>query len=387
MPRRVGLVFDDRYLAYNMGNALMGHRFPFPFPDPIPHWSGPELVGRAKHLLDLTGTSDHLTPILPFEATDDQLLVYHTADYLDRLTEVERAGHEAGAGAPLHPGGLRIARLAAGGAIAAVDAVFDGRVEVAHALTRPPGHHAMADQGMGFCVFNNVVIAARHAQRVHGVDRVMILDWDVHHGNGTQDAFWSDPSVLFVSIHQDGNYPLGWGDVDQVGEGDGRGSTVNIPLPAGSGGAAYLAAFDRVVVPILRAFDPRLVLISAGQDASIQDPLGRMLLTTDVYREMTRRMMVAAEETCGGRMVLVQEGGYAPIYAPYCTTAIVQTLLGDLSELDGVAAVPEPYGERAAMIPPAGRVGLDAMAVIDAAVHIHRPYWPALLTASGRVAV
>ena len=378
MPRPVGLVFDDRFLAYNMGTGTMLDRTPWPFPDPVPHWSGPELVGRAKQLLDVTGATDHLTPIAPFEATDEQLLSYHTAEYLERLVEVERVGGDAGAGAPLHPGGLRIARLAAGGAVAAVDAVLEGRVGAAHALTRPAGHHAMADQAMGFCVFNNVVIAARHARQAHGVERVMILDWDVHHGNGTQDAFWRDPSVLFVSIHQDGNYPPDWGALDQVGEGEGRGMTVNVPLPAGSGGAAFLSAFDRVVEPIARAFGPGLILVSAGQDASIQDPLGRMLLTTAVYREMTRRMMAVADECCGGRLVLVQEGGYAPTYAPYCTTVIVQTLLGDLTGIEGVLAVPEPYGERAGMIPPAGRLGLDAAALLDAVVATHRPYWPVL---------
>ena len=378
MNRRVGLVFDDRFLAYNMGNALMRDLEPFPFPAPVPHWSSPELVGRAKQLLDLTGTTDLLTAIAPVEATDDQILVYHTADYLAGLADVERAGHDAGAGAPLHPGGLMIARLSAGGAVAAVDAVLGGRVQAAHALSRPPGHHAMADKGMGFCVFNNVVIAARHAQRAHGVERVLILDWDVHHGNGTQDAFRGDPSVLFISIHEDNNYPAGWGEVDQLGEGDGRGATVNVPLPAGSGEAAYLAAMDRVVLPVAHAFGPGLILISAGQDASIQDPLGRMTLTTLGYRAMTRRMMELADEVCGGRIVLVQEGGYAPVYAPYCTAAIVQTLLGETDDLPGVTAVPEPYGEWAGRIPPARRVGLDATAAIDAVTETHGPFWPTL---------
>ena len=375
MSRSVGLVFDDRFLAYNMGNELMLDRTPLPFAQPVPHWSGPELVGRAKHLLDLTGTTDHLTRIDPVLATDEQILVYHTPDYLAGLAEVERVGGDAGAGAPLHPGGLRIARLSAGAAIAAVDAVIGRRVQAAHALSRPPGHHAMADKGMGFCVFNNVVVAARHAQTAHGVGRVLILDWDVHHGNGTQDAFYADPDVLFVSIHEDDNYPAGWGAVDQVGEGDGLGRTVNVPLPGGSGSAAYLATFDRVVEPIARRFRPELILVSAGQDASIQDPLGRMALTTDAYRRMTLRMLALADELCGGRIVLVQEGGYAPIYAPYCTATIVQTLLG---EVEGVEPVPEPYGEWAARIPPAQRVGLDAAAVLEAALAAQRPYWAGL---------
>ncbi len=185
------------------------------------------------------------------------------------LLALDKTGGDTGSGAPMGIGGLRIARLSTGGVMAAVDAVMTGTVRQAYALVRPPGHHAMAHEGMGFCIFNNVVIAARHARAMHGVRRVAVVDWDVHHGNGTQSAFYEQPDELFVSLHQDSLYPNGWGTVDQVGEGAGEGRTVNIPLPAGSGNATYRAAFERIVVPVIEEFAPELIFVSAGQDASV----------------------------------------------------------------------------------------------------------------------
>ena len=238
--RRVGLVFDDRYLTHNTGLDLIEDVALWPFAEPVPHVSSPVLVGRAKHLMDLYGVADRMQRIDPVLATDEHLTVYHTPEYIARVAAIaETDGGDTGAGAPIGRGGDRVARLAAGGTIAATDRVMAGEVDAAYALVRPPGHHAMADQGMGFCVFNNAVVGARYAQRQHGAERVLILDWDVHHGNGTQAAFWSDPSVLFVSLHQDDLYPSGWGAVDQVGLGEGEGFTVNIPLPAGAGNRAY----------------------------------------------------------------------------------------------------------------------------------------------------
>jgi acetoin utilization deacetylase AcuC-like enzyme len=313
-PTGVGLVFDDRYLTHNTGLGLIDYREPFPFAEPVAHVSGPALVGRAKHLLDLHGLTDQLDRIPAYEADDEALCAYHTRDYIARVRDLSRTGGDAGTGAPLGPGGDRVARLTAGGAMAAVDAVMTGRARSAYALVRPPGHHAMAEKGMGFCVFNNVVIAARHAQRTHRAEKILILDWDVHHGNGTQDAFYADPSVLFISLHQDDLFPVGWGKAEQTGTGLGEGFTVNVPLPAGTGRRGYREAFARVVMPIAREFSPDLVIVSAGQDASVFDPLGRMALTTDAYREFTRLMMDLAAESCGGRLVCTQEGGYAPTY-------------------------------------------------------------------------
>jgi len=365
-------VFDDRYLWHNTGLSLIEERHAFPFAEPVPHVSTPALVGRAKHLIDHYGISDRMLRIPASEADDEALRRYHSADYISRVHELARTGGDAGQGAPMAAGGERIARLAAGGAMAAVDAVMNGTIGRAYALVRPPGHHAMADLGMGFCIFNNVVIAARHAQLRFGIRKVLILDWDVHHGNGTQAAFYEDPDVLFISLHQDDLYPVGWGGVGDMGEGAGTGFTVNIPLPPGTGWAGYLSAYERIVLPIAKQFAPELVFVSAGQDASVYDPLARMCLTTANYRQMARMMISVAEESCGGRLVVTQEGGYAAAYAPYCSAAIAEALVMSDAE---TPAIPEPYGPRATEQPAANRLGLDAEAALDAAVAAQRPYW------------
>ncbi|MCA9876263.1 MAG: class II histone deacetylase [Thermomicrobiales bacterium] len=371
--RRVGLVFDDRYLTHNTGLGLFGEQTPYPYAEPIPHVSKPALVGRAKHLMDLYGVTDQMVRIEPLVASDEQLLTYHTPEHLARVKALsDGLGGDSGQGAPMGQGGDRVARLAAGGTIAAVNAVLQGDVDTAYALVRPPGHHAMADQGMGFCVYSNAVLAARFAQQQHGVAKVLILDWDVHHGNGTQAAFWSDPSVLFISLHQDDLYPVGWGAVDQVGVDDGEGFTVNVPLPAGSGNAAYAAAFAALVIPIATQFDPDVVIVSAGQDASVFDPLARMSITTAGYRAMCEAMLAIADVCCGGKLVVTQEGGYAAEYAPYCSATIGQTLVGVADEAQ---RVPEPYGERAVKQPASNVVGLDAEQAIERARQVQAKYW------------
>lgn len=370
--RGVGLIFDDRFLFHNAGLDLIGDQHLYPFAEPVPHVSSPLLIARAKQLMDLAGLTDKMIRLDPFEAADEALTAFHTADYVARVTELGQTGGDAGEGAPLGRGGDRIARLAAGGVMAAVDAVMTGRVGSAYALIRPPGHHAMADRGMGFCIFNNVVVAARHAQRVYGADKLLILDWDVHHGNGTQDAFYDDPTVLFISLHQEDLYPVGWGAVDHLGKGLGEGLTVNIPLPAGTGNRGYLEAFERIVLPIARQFAPDLIIVSAGQDANVLDPLGRMSLTTSGYRDMTTLIRSVAADSCGGRLVVAQEGGYAPQYAPYCSAAIAEALVG---ARDGVVPIEEPYGPRAGTMPPSRAVGLDADRAIDRAVTVLRRHW------------
>lgn len=368
-----GLVFEDRYLWHDTGVGFrFGDNVAHPFPEPIAHVSSPQLVGRAKLLVDLLEISDRLVRIPAYLAEDEALLAFHTAEYLARITTLDATGGETGEGAPMGAGGERIARLSAGGVMAAVDAVMTGTVKHVHALVRPPGHHAMPGYGMGFCLFNNVVVAARHAQRRFGVRKILILDWDVHHGNGTQHGFYDDPDVLFVSIHQDDLYPATLGKVDQTGEGAGKGFTVNIPLPAGTGMAGYRRAFTEIIVPIALQFGPELIFVSAGQDASIFDPLGRMSLTTGDYREMTLAMMAVAEKVCQGRLVVAQEGGYAAEYAPYCTAAIIEALT------DGggtPSKVPEPYGIRATNLPAITTIGLDAGNAIDAALAVQRQYW------------
>jgi acetoin utilization deacetylase AcuC-like enzyme len=240
----------------------------------------------------------------------------------------EASGGNAGEGTPFSAGGFEVALLAAGGTITAVDAVLDGRVRNAYALVRPPGHHAESDVGRGFCIFGNVVIAVEHARASRRIGRVAVVDWDVHHGNGTQKAFYRDPGVLTISIHQDRWYPHDSGGMDERGEGPGFGFNVNIPLPPGSGHGAYLATIERVVVPALRAFRPELIVVPSGFDGSMWDPLGRMMAYSETYRAMTRMLTAAADDLCGGRLVLSHEGGYAPLYVPFCGLAVMEELTG-----------------------------------------------------------
>jgi acetoin utilization deacetylase AcuC-like enzyme len=205
---------------------------------------------------------------------------------------------------------LDIALEAAGGVMNAVDAVLERRAKNAFCAVRPPGHHASAVRGMGFCVFNNIAVAARYAQRKHGIGNILIADWDVHHGNGTQDIFYNDGSVFFFSTHQSPWYP-GTGARDETGEGPGRGTTLNCPLPAGSGRTDIVGAFREPLVRAMDDFKPELVLISAGFDSRLGDPLGQFRLTDEDFADLTRMLMDIADEHADGRMVSVLEGGYS----------------------------------------------------------------------------
>jgi acetoin utilization deacetylase AcuC-like enzyme len=188
---------------------------------------------------------------------------------------------------------------------------------------------------MGFCLFNSAAIAVRHAQRVHGARRVALLDWDVHHGNGSQAVFYGDPDVLFISLHQDGLYPADQGTLAERGEGEGVGANLNLPLPAGTGDAGYLAALEEVVLPAIAGFDPELIVLSSGQDAGACDPLGRMSVTTEGFRAMTTAVASLSEDQCGGRIVAIQEGGYSVDHMPFCVLATVEALAGLEPSLEG----------------------------------------------------
>jgi acetoin utilization deacetylase AcuC-like enzyme len=240
-------------------------------------------------------------------ATDDELLLCHTAEYLKTARRDVESGRPylSTGDTDITPNSWEVAARAAGGVLNAVDAVLTGAARNAFCAVRPPGHHASASRGMGFCLFNNVAIAARHAQSRHGVGRVLIVDWDVHHGNGTQDIFYRDPSVFFFSTHQWPLYP-GTGRADETGDGPGEGTTMNFPFPAGSGRSEILGAVENHLLPAAARFRPDLVLISAGFDSRAGDPLGSFTLSDEDFADLTRAVMGIN----GGRAVSVLEGGY-----------------------------------------------------------------------------
>jgi acetoin utilization deacetylase AcuC-like enzyme len=309
------------------------------------HYENPETKRRFRNLVEISDIIDQLVSIKPRKATIEEIQRFHTPEYVESIRAMSDAdGGNAGEGTPFSAGAFEIAQLSAGGTIAAVDAVLDGTVANAYALVRPPGHHAEADRGRGFCIFGNVAIAAMHARAERGIQRIATIDWDVHHGNGTQKAFYTDPNVLTMSIHQDRWYPHDSGLVQEIGEGPGEGYNINIPLPPGSGHGAYIATIERVVVPALRAFRPELIIVPSGFDGSMYDPLGRMMAYSETYRLMTRLLMEAADELCGGRLVLSHEGGYSPIYVPFCGLAVVEELSGIRTEVN------DPMAARTAVI-------------------------------------
>jgi acetoin utilization deacetylase AcuC-like enzyme len=321
-------VWDERFLQHDTGESGQllpdGSRM-----EPVEHYSNNRITNRAAQLIRGSGLQEQLLRVPVREATLGELGYFHSSEYIEHVRQVcASGGGMLDDQTKVAPGSFEAALLAAGGALEMTDAVLSGTATNGYGLLRPIGHHAMPDQGMGFCVFNNAVIATRHAQQVRGIEKVAIVDWDVHHGNGTQTAFWDDPSVLFISLHQDDWYPGGWGKAQDAGGEKARGTTVNIPLPASTGNRGYELAFERVIEPIIRAFGPELIFISAGQDANMADPLGRMMLTTDGYRMMTARLRALADDICEGRLIGVQEGGYSAGYVPFCTLAIVETLAG-----------------------------------------------------------
>jgi acetoin utilization deacetylase AcuC-like enzyme len=321
-----GLVYDERCL----GHVNPPGGVPF---GTLPAWATveaferPERLSLTRGVLEGSGVLDAVVELAPRFATEDELALAHTPEHVRRVLDAAAgdAPVELGGDAWVGPGTHDAMLLAAGGLLAAVEAVLDARVDNAFALLRPPGHHAESGAAMGFCLFNNTAIAARWAQRTRGVERVAILDWDVHHGNGTEEIFLGDASVLALSLHQDGLYPAHTGAVDTRGAG---GANVNVPLPAGGGDLAYEHAFERVVEPVLRAFAPDVILLGAGQDAAATDPLGRMSITVPGFRALTDHVVALARELCGGRLVAMLEGGYSLLHLPLANHAILEGLAG-----------------------------------------------------------
>ena len=325
---KTGFLFHERYMWHDTGSAALWYPAGG-MVQPGEHSENPETKRRLRNLLEVSGLMDKLIEIRAHEATKDDILRVHTPEYVDSIkAKSDDRGGDAGEATPFGNGSYEIALLAAGGTMAAADAVLDGTVDNVYALVRPPGHHAEPDLGRGFCLFANVAVAIRHVQETRGITRVAVVDWDVHHGNGTQKVFYDDPNVLTISIHQDNWYPADSGHIHQTGEGAGEGCNINVPLPPGSGRDAYIGTFERVVAPALRNFKPEIIFIASGFDGSIYDPLGRMMVTSSTYRVMTQTMVGLAAELCSNRLVLSHEGGYSTAYVPFCGLAVMEELSG-----------------------------------------------------------
>lgn len=299
------------------------------------HPERPERLAAARRAVETAAQSLEFERIAARDATDEELLRVHTPGYLETMGRLAGRWHELDPDTYLGPMSWAAARRAAGGTIALSEGLVSGRAPWGVALVRPPGHHARADAAMGFCLLNNVAVAAAHA-RALGVERVLIFDWDVHHGNGTQEIFYADPSVFYVSVHQAPYYP-GTGAVTEVGSGEGRGYTANLPLAAGAGDAEYLAAWQRLVSPLAEAYRPELTLISAGFDAHASDPLGGMQVTDRGFRALAQSLWSLLASACPIGLVL--EGGYD-------LAGLQGSLEGSFLGLQG--GTPEPMGEPSA---------------------------------------
>ena len=291
-----GLVYHPTYLEHDMGAG---------------HPESPSRLRAIMQQLEQSGTLARVTRIEPRKAEDEWITQVHTPSYVASLNR-----HAPTSGrvpldpdTSMSPGSLNAAYLAAGGALAGVDAIMAGQVEQVFCAVRPPGHHAESGRAMGFCLYNNVAIAARYVQKKHGLSRVLIVDWDVHHGNGTQHSFEDDPSVLFFSTHQYPHYP-GSGWITERGKGDGEGFTINVPMEAGEGDEEYQAVFLKSLVPAADEFKPEFVIISAGFDAHKDDPLASMKLTEAGYADLTGIVAGIATRHAKGRILSSLEGGY-----------------------------------------------------------------------------
>ena len=314
--RRTGYVYDDRYLKHDPGSW---------------HPERPDRLKAIQRNLQESELLELLVPIPPYEAPLTWVERLHDPDYIRRFREACAQGKnifevpDCG----ICPESYDIARLAAGGVMAAVDAVMAGEVENAFCAVRPPGHHAERDRAMGFCFFNNIALGAVYLLENFGLARVAIVDWDVHHGNGTQHLFEADPRVFYVSLHEDPQYCYpGTGYRRETGKGPGQGFTLNLPFPPRSEDSDYLEALKKEVLPRLQEFNPQFLLISAGFDAHEKDPLAHIKLTRHGYRDMATLLLDLAQETAGGKLITVLEGGYNLEVLEECTEDHIRLLLG-----------------------------------------------------------
>lgn len=340
---RAGLVYDPIYLKHDTGW----------------HVEQPKRLLSILAALEQKGLIDQLKKIAPRAALLEEVALVHSGDYIRKVEAFCKAGGgRLDPDTVASPHSFEAALMAAGGVIEAVDAVQSGITEIAFALVRPPGHHALPQRAMGFCLFNNVAVAARYAMKRYGFERVLVIDWDYHHGNGTEAVFYSDPGVLYFSTHSATGYP-GTGWINRVGEGPGKGFNINVPLPDTAGDEDFRFIFDEILVPVAEEYSPELVLVSAGQDGYRGDPIAGMELTESGYGSMAAVVRGIAERYTGGRLVGCLEGGYSLDGLGACVCSILETWME----------------EKAPSEQPAGRVHPEVAAVVADVKETHRDYW------------
>ena len=295
MSRKTGIVKDNRYLRHSAGYC---------------HPESPQRLMGIHEMLDNPDISWKFTPIEAREAQHDEIALVHSPSYVNFIASTAGRDHVMlDPDTATSPDTYHIAKLAVGGVCNAIDSVMSKTVDNAFAFVRPPGHHAGRETAAGFCVFNNIAIGAMHAILNHGLKRVMIVDWDLHHGNGTQSIFYKEPRVLYFSTHQYPYYP-GTGGLQEIGQGKAEGYTINVPLRAGAGDSSYVQIFRQIIEPVALQYKPELILLSAGFDAYFNDPLGGMRITPEGFAALTRILLNIADACCEGRLVAVLEGGY-----------------------------------------------------------------------------
>jgi acetoin utilization deacetylase AcuC-like enzyme len=331
---KAGLVYDPIYLEHDTGDHVENSQ---------------RLVAAMSHLKE-TGIEEKLTCLSPRPALLEELEMVHTTEYISYVKgKAENGGGWLDPDTVMSPKSYEAALYAAGGLMVAVEVVMKGEVDSAFALVRPPGHHALRDRAMGFCIFNNMAIAAKFALSKFSLNRILIADFDVHHGNGTQDAFYADPRVLYFSTHQYPFYP-GTGWMDETGTGEGEGTTVNFPMAAGGGDEEYMRAFNEVLVPVVRRFQPQLILVSAGFDAHWADYLAMMRASVTGFAQMVIILKELAAELCQGHLVFTLEGGYNLKVVASSIKDVFAVLMGN-SEIDdplgkaSMARKPEGFDE------------------------------------------
>jgi len=294
----------------------------------------PDSKRRLLNLAQASGLMKRLAQPESAPVTIEDLCRIHPRAYIDRFKATsDTGGGDLGQLAPFSKGGFEIAAISAGLVKHAVLDVLSGKFANAYALARPAGHHCLADMPMGFCLLANIPVAIEAARAEVGLKRVAVVDWDVHHGNGTQSIYYNRDDCLTISIHQTHCFPPGYSGAEERGQGQGAGYNLNVPLPAGSGHDSYMYAFETIIIPALEAYRPDLIIVASGLDANAVDPLARMLLHSESFRRLTEMIMETASRLCGGKLVVVHEGGYAESYVPFCGHAVLEGLSGERTDV------------------------------------------------------